>query len=54
MREVSDWIIANLPFDRLYFYADDRPIHLSFGPQNARAAYKMQKTASGAVVPRRY
>ena len=54
MREVADWIIANLPFDRLYFYGDDRPLHLSIGPQNARAAYTMQKSTSGAVVPRPY
>lgn len=54
MREVADWIIANLPFDRLYFYGEDRPLHLSFGPQNSRAAYSMQKTLTGAVVPRRY
>lgn len=54
MREVADWIIANLPFDRLYFYGDDRPIHLSFGPQNSRAAYAMQRGASGVLVPRRY
>ena len=54
MREVADWIIANLPFDRLYFYGDDRPLHLSICPQNARAAYTMQKSTSGAVVPRPY
>ncbi len=54
MREVADWIIANLPFDRLYFYGDDRPIHLSYGPQNSRAAYEMRGTATGAVVPRPY
>ncbi|MBU0587166.1 MAG: hypothetical protein KJ852_01235 [Gammaproteobacteria bacterium] len=54
MREVADWIIANHPFDRLYFYGDDRPLHISFGPQNSRAAYIMQKGASGVVVPRRY
>jgi hypothetical protein len=54
MREVADWIIANLPFDRLYFYGDDRPIHLSFGPQNCRAAYAMQRGVSGVLVPRRY
>lgn len=52
MREVADWIIANLPFDRLYFYGDDRPVHLSFGPQNSRAAYTMYKTVSGTIVPR--
>lgn len=54
MREVADWVIANLPFDRLYFYGDDRPIHLSFGPENARAAYAMVKTATGTTVPKRY
>ena len=54
MYEVSDWIIANLPFDRLYFYGADRPIHISYGPQNSRAAYQMVVTASGAMVPKRY
>lgn len=54
MREVADWVITNVPFDRLYFYGEDRPIHLSFGPQNSCAAYAMIKTASGATLPRRY
>lgn len=54
MYEVADWIIANLPFDRLYFYGADRPIHVSFGPQNSRAAYQMVRTGSGSVVPKRY
>lgn len=54
MYEVADWIIANLPFDRLYVYGADRPIHVSFGPQNSRAAYQMVRTGSGSVVPKRY
>jgi hypothetical protein len=54
MREVADWIVANLPFDRLYFYGADRPIHISYGPQNSRAAYQMVLTAAGTVVPRIY
>lgn len=52
MREVADWIIETLPFDRLYFYGIARPIHISFGPQHSRAAYEMFQTESGAVVPR--
>ncbi|WP_422449136.1 MULTISPECIES: hypothetical protein [unclassified Endozoicomonas] len=28
--EISLWIAEHLPFDRLYFYAPDRPIHLSY------------------------
>lgn len=54
MYEVADWIIANLPFDRLYFYGADRPIHISYGPENSRAAYQMVGTADGTVVPKRY
>ena len=54
MREVADWIIANLPFDRLYFYGEDRPLHLSSGPQNSKVAYAMQRSASGILVPRQY
>ena len=54
MRDVADWIVANLPFDRLYFYGPNRSIHLSYGPQHSHLAYEMVGTASGAVVPRRY
>lgn len=54
MREVADWVIANLPFDRLYFYGDDRPIHVSFGPENSKSACEMIENANGRRVPRRY
>lgn len=54
MREVASWIISNLPFDRLYYYGEDRPVHVSFGPQNSREAYEMRPTVSGTLVPRRY
>ncbi len=52
MEQVAAWIISNLPFDRLYFYGKDRPIHVSFGPQQSRAAYKMTRTANGFIVPK--
>jgi hypothetical protein len=30
-----DWIVAQgLPFDSLYFYGADSPIHISYGPQH--------------------
>ena len=54
MREVADWIIKNLPFDRLYFYGGQRPIHVSVGPQQSRAVVEMAKTATGRLVPRPY
>lgn len=54
MREVADWIIKNLRFDRLYFYGPARPLHISYGPRGAGEAYEMVKTAAGHLLPRRY
>jgi hypothetical protein len=37
---VIDWILsARLPFDSLYFYGSDRPIHISYGSQHKRAIW---------------
>jgi len=36
MLEVAQWIVKNTPFDRLYFYGDHRPLHVSYGPENKR------------------
>ena len=54
MNEVADWIINRLPFDRLYIYESERPIHVSCGPENSRAAYVMIKNASRGRIPRPY
>jgi DNA phosphorothioation-associated putative methyltransferase len=54
MREVADWIIENLPFDRLYFYGPDRPLHVSFGPSNQKAAFELQKLEGKKIIPKSY
>lgn len=54
MREVADWIIENLPFDRLYFYGSTRPLHVSFGPSNQRAAFEIQKLEGNKIIPKSY
>lgn len=36
MHLVATFITQNLPFDRLYFYGKDRPLHVSFGPDHSR------------------
>ncbi|WOB11323.1 DNA phosphorothioation-associated putative methyltransferase [Piscinibacter gummiphilus] len=54
MEEVAEWIITNLPFDRLYFYGKDKPIHLSYSPSELREATEMRAGPSGRLVPRRY
>jgi DNA phosphorothioation-associated putative methyltransferase len=53
MRTVSDWIIANVPFDRLYFYGEGRPIHVSYVTPRAGLVIDMVKGPSGRLVPRK-
>lgn len=38
--EVVDWLVSqHLPFDSLYYYGPDRPLHLSHGPLHRRAIW---------------
>jgi hypothetical protein len=48
--EVAHWIFAKPRFDHLYFYADDRPFDVSFGPDHARFAWHLPvlDTVTGA------
>lgn len=49
--DVARFIVERLPFDRLYIYDPDRPLHVSVGPQRAGAIFEMRK--SGArLIPR--
>lgn len=50
MAGVADWIAQNLPFDRLYFYGPDRPIHVSYGPEH-RGQFIVMKEHDGRRVP---
>jgi len=52
MREVMEWIAAHCAFDRMYFYGDARPLHVSFGPDASREIYEMT-VRSGRRIPRR-
>jgi len=54
MREVADWILGNTKIDRLYYYAPDRPVHVSYEPTERRAAFQMVPNARGALTPRPY
>lgn len=53
MREVANWIVANTPFDRLYFYGSEKPIHVSFGPDQSKSVIRMTLAAGGKRIPRR-
>lgn len=52
MREAAVWVAENTPFDRLYFYGPDKPIHVSFGPDHSRQIVEMRPIASGRLAPR--
>lgn len=52
MLEVAQWVVANTPFDRLYIYGDDLPIHISYGPNQDGQIVQMVTGKSGRRVPR--
>jgi hypothetical protein len=53
MLEVAQWIVENLPFDRLYFYGPDRPLHISYSPEpiSQVTVMKQSKTNPNRLVP---
>lgn len=46
MVEVARWIALHLPFDRMYVYGSDRPLHISYGPDNSRQVTLMLQNPS--------
>ena len=46
-REVAIWIIGNLPFDRVYYYGAERPLHVSYSEQPCRDVTVMRPKAKG-------
>jgi hypothetical protein len=51
MEEVARWIMANLPYDRLYYYGSDKPVHVSYSEHPAGETYEM-RVVEGRRVPR--
>ena len=52
MLEVAQWIVSNTPFDRLYFYGADRPLHVSYSVSPAAQVTVMRRMAQGNLVPK--
>ena len=50
---VAIWIAESLPFDRIYFYGSELPVHVSIGPENTGSIVAMLAGPSGRRVPRR-
>ena len=51
MYDVANWIADNLPFDRIYLYGNDRPVHVSYGPEHSRFIQAMTTNEAGKRFP---
>jgi hypothetical protein len=51
MYEIAKWAAENLPFDRMYLYGKDRPIHLSYGPDQSGFIQTMNTIKDGRRLP---
>jgi len=52
MLEVAQWVVQNTPFDRLYFYGADKPVHVSYGPENNREIVIMKTSKDNMLIPK--
>lgn len=52
MLEVAQWIVENTTFDRLYYYGESRPIHVSFSETPVSQITLMIQSSSGRQVPK--
>jgi hypothetical protein len=52
MNEVAEWVMENTPFDRLYFYGENLPIHVSYSPKPKGECVDMLANKMGKLVPK--
>jgi hypothetical protein len=52
MYEVAEWVMNNTSFDRLYFYGENLPIHVSYSLNPKGEYVEMKKNHSGRRIPR--
>ena len=50
--QVASFIAETTAFDRLYVYGEDRPLHVSVGPQRSGLVYRLADFGARRV-PRR-
>jgi hypothetical protein len=52
MREVAEWVYKNTKVDRVYFYGQENPIHVSFSNNRAHQFVEMLAGKNGRRTPR--
>lgn len=50
--QIALWLAQHTPFDRLYLYGKDRPVHISYGPDQSRVLVELV-THQGRRIPKR-
>ncbi len=52
MGTIAKYIVKHSPFDRLYFYGRNKPLHVSIGPENSQfIQYMLPSQKSGRRYP---
>lgn len=49
--DVARWLVEHTPFDRLYLYGRDLPLHVSWGPDDSRLVVEMSTGRDGRRRP---
>jgi len=49
---LAKWVVTHLPFDRLYFYGKNRPIHISIAPENSFAITLLEQAPTERRIPK--
>ena len=53
MLEVAQWLVMHCDFDRIYFYGNDKPIHVSYGPDlSNQIVLMMTSKKTGQLIPK--
>lgn len=52
MEEVAEWIATNTNFDRLYYYGNTKPIHVSYSANPKGEFIEMTQGKNGRLIPR--
>jgi hypothetical protein len=53
-KDWGNWVAENTPFDRLYFYDEDRDIHVSYRPEQKDGYMDFVITETERQVPKNY
>jgi hypothetical protein len=51
--QLALWVAQHLPFDRMYLYGANRPIHLSFNQEPKRQITLLRELESDQLIPQR-